>query len=62
VLNVFAPRDGAELRRILRPSGSLLVVTPGPDHLRELIGPLGLLSVDERKAERLAGTSARTLT
>ena len=29
VLNVFAPRDGAELRRILRPSGSLLVVTPG---------------------------------
>jgi 23S rRNA (guanine745-N1)-methyltransferase len=56
VLNVFAPRDGAELRRILRPSGSLLVVTPGPDHLSELIGPLGLLSVDERKAERLAGT------
>jgi 23S rRNA (guanine745-N1)-methyltransferase len=56
VLNVFAPRDGAELRRILRPSGSLLVVTPGPEHLGELIGPLGLLSVDERKAERLAGT------
>ncbi len=54
VLNVFAPRDGAELRRILRASGRLLVVTPGPDHLSELIGPLGLLSVDERKHERLA--------
>lgn len=38
VLNVFAPRDGAELRRILRPSGSLLVVTPGPEHLSDLIG------------------------
>jgi 23S rRNA (guanine745-N1)-methyltransferase len=53
-LNVFAPRDGAELRRILRPDGTLLVVTPAADHLAELIGPLGLLSVDERKQDRLA--------
>src|SRR5450755_4463070 len=28
VLNVFAPRNGAELRRILDPSGRLIVVTP----------------------------------
>ncbi|MGI9007938.1 MAG: putative RNA methyltransferase [Streptosporangiaceae bacterium] len=56
VLDVFAPRDGAELRRILRPEGRLLVVTPRPEHLAELIGPLGLLRVDDRKAERLAGT------
>lgn len=54
-LNVFAPRDGAELHRILRPAGCLLVVTPAAGHLAELIGPLGLLSVDERKRERLAG-------
>ncbi len=53
VLNVFAPRDGAELRRILRPSGALLVVTPAADHLGELTGPLGLLRVDERKRARL---------
>jgi 23S rRNA (guanine745-N1)-methyltransferase len=53
VLNVFAPRRGAELRRILRPGGRLLVVTPAPEHLAELTGPLGLLSVDERKRERL---------
>jgi 23S rRNA (guanine745-N1)-methyltransferase len=53
-LNVFAPRDGAQLRRILHPRGRLLVVTPGPDHLAELTGPLGLLSVDARKDERLA--------
>jgi 23S rRNA (guanine745-N1)-methyltransferase len=55
VLNVFAPRSGAELRRVLSPRGGLLVVTPEPDHLRELTGPLGLLEVDPRKDERLAG-------
>jgi len=53
VLNVFAPRGGAELRRILRPGGRLLVITPAAEHLAELISPLGLLSVDERKRERL---------
>ena len=55
VLNVFAPRNGAELRRILAPSGTLLVVTPTRDHLAELVGPLELLAVDRRKPERLAG-------
>lgn len=54
VLNVFAPRDGAQLRRITAPQGRLLVVTPAADHLGELVGPLGLLRVDERKRERLA--------
>ena len=54
-LSVFAPRNGAELRRILHPRGRLLVVTPEPGHLGELTGPLGLLSVDRRKDERLAG-------
>jgi len=54
VLNVFAPRNGAEFRRILAPGGRLLVVTPNPDHLRELVAELGLLTVDEDKPERLA--------
>lgn len=53
-LSVFAPRNGAELRRILHPRGVLLVVTPEPGHLGELIGPLGLLTVDQHKDERLA--------
>jgi 23S rRNA (guanine745-N1)-methyltransferase len=56
VINVFAPRSGPELRRILSPRGRLLVVTPGPRHLGELAGPLGLLAVDPRKDERLAAT------
>ncbi len=51
-LNVFAPRNGAELARILRPGGALIVVTPGPDHLHEL-AMLHTVRVDPRKRERL---------
>jgi 23S rRNA (guanine745-N1)-methyltransferase len=53
VLNVFAPRSGEEIARVLAPGARLVVVTPTPRHLGELIGPLGLLSVDRRKPERL---------
>jgi SAM-dependent methyltransferase len=35
-LDVFAPRNGAELARVLVPGGTLVVVTPGEDHLAEL--------------------------
>ncbi len=59
VLNVFAPRNGTELRRILNPAGLLIVVTPQPDHLGELTRPLGLLAVDGHKDERLAATLGR---
>ncbi len=54
-LSLFAPRNAAELARIIRPGGLLLVGTPAADHLTELIGPLGLLTVDETKQARLAG-------
>ena len=60
-LDVFAPRNGAELRRILDPAGRLVVVTPQDDHLRELAAALGLLGIDERKQERLAGKLGRVL-
>lgn len=53
VLSVLSPRNGAEMRRILRPDGALLLVTPTREHLAELIPALGLVSVDERKEERL---------
>jgi 23S rRNA (guanine745-N1)-methyltransferase len=53
VLDVFAPRNGPEFARILHAEGRLIVVTPTPDHLRELVVPLGLISVDTRKRERL---------
>jgi len=53
VLDVFAPRNPSEFRRILRPDGALLVVTPSSRHLEELVAALGLLTVDDRKPERL---------
>lgn len=53
-LGVFSPRNGAETARALREGGEYLVVTPNPDHLEHLVGPLGLLTVDERKPGRLA--------
>jgi 23S rRNA (guanine745-N1)-methyltransferase len=56
VLNVFAPRNGPEIRRVLRPGGTLLVVSPTPRHLAELVGELGLIGVDARKSERLSAT------
>jgi 23S rRNA (guanine745-N1)-methyltransferase len=56
ILNVFAPRNGTEFRRVLMDDGTLCVVTPTARHLGTLVGPLGLLSVDERKAERVGGS------
>jgi 23S rRNA (guanine745-N1)-methyltransferase len=58
VLDVFAPRNGAELRRILAPDGALIVVTPTPAHLAELVAAVGLLTVDEHKPDRLASALA----
>ena len=59
VLNVFAPRAPAETARVLAPGGRLVVGTPTPRHLAELVGPLGLITVDPRKEERLARDLAR---
>ena len=53
-LNVFAPRNPSELARVLRPGGTLAVVTPAPDHLLEL-APLCRVRLDPRKRERLYG-------
>ena len=36
VLRVFAPSDYHEIKRVLKPSGYLLTVTPGPRHLWQL--------------------------
>ena len=51
VLDVFAPRNGAEFRRVLRDDGVLVVVTPTPEHLAELASVT--LDVDPEKERRL---------
>jgi 23S rRNA (guanine745-N1)-methyltransferase len=56
VLNIFAPRNGEQMLRVLRPGGLVIVVTPEPDHLIELRQRLGLLAVHESKQERLAAS------
>lgn len=54
VIDVFAPRNGPEFRRVLRPGGVAVVVTPTAEHLSPLVEELGLLSVDDEKERRLA--------
>ncbi|MEU4618774.1 putative RNA methyltransferase [Actinoplanes sp. NPDC023801] len=56
ILNVFAPRNGPEFHRVLRPAGVLLVVTPAADHLSELVTAHGLIQVDPDKAARVSGS------
>ncbi|MDQ0988887.1 hypothetical protein QFZ74_000115 [Streptomyces sp. V3I7] len=54
VLDVFAPRNPAEFRRVLRPAGRLIVVRPTGRHLAELRsrGP-AMVTVDPVKEQRL---------
>lgn len=53
VIDVFAPRNGQEIRRILRDDGRVLVATPRRDHLAEGRTSLGLLRVDPDKDRRV---------
>jgi 23S rRNA (guanine745-N1)-methyltransferase len=61
LLNVFAPRNGPEIARVLTPGGALVVVTPTQSHLREIVDALGLLDVDADKQGRLHAALAPRL-
>jgi 23S rRNA (guanine745-N1)-methyltransferase len=53
-LVIFAPRNPAELARIVAPGGLLLVVTPAPEHLAEARAALPwLLAPEPEKSARL---------
>jgi 23S rRNA (guanine745-N1)-methyltransferase len=53
VLNVFAPRNGSEMRRVLADDGKLVVVAPTAEHLGELVRELHLIEVDADKQQRI---------
>ncbi|QIS07794.1 methyltransferase type 11 [Nocardia brasiliensis] len=53
VLSVFAPRNPAEVARVLADHGVFVVVTPTERHLGELIGPLDMIRVDPDKDRKL---------
>ena len=53
-LNVFAPRNGGEFARVLRPDGRLVVVVPAEAHLQELRRTGALLDIPAGKADRVA--------
>ena len=59
VLSIFGPRNAKEFARILRPTGTVIVVSPAQDHLTELIEPLDMLGVDPQKEERLSAKLAQ---
>ncbi len=56
LLNIFAPRNPDEFARVLRPNGLLLVVIPGPEHLRELRDALNLLAMEEQKEQHVVAS------
>ncbi len=59
VLSIFAPRNFAEIARVLRPGGWLALAYPGPDHLAELVARFGLLRQQAGKAARYVAAAER---
>lgn len=53
LINLFAPRNAAEFARVLKPTGSLLIVVPTVRHLLSLRKAFNLMDVEADKAARL---------
>jgi len=52
LLDIFAPRNPREFRRVLRPAGMLVVVIPAAAHLAELRAALPLIGMEPEKLDR----------
>lgn len=55
---IFAPRNPAEFARVLADDGEVIVLTADRGHLDELREPLGILTVEEGKVERMVEQAA----
>lgn len=53
LLNIFAPRNAPEFARVLSPGGALLIVIPGPAHLRQVREQFHLLQIEEQKQQHI---------
>jgi 23S rRNA (guanine745-N1)-methyltransferase len=53
LLSIFAPRNPAEIHRVLAAGGVLIVVSPTVRHLVELVWKLDLLKVEPEKRDRI---------
>lgn len=66
VLNIFSPANAAEFSRLLKKTGKLVLVSPGPRHLnglREIIYPIAKQHAQPKmseQAQRLFSLSATT--
>jgi SAM-dependent methyltransferase len=58
LLSIFAPKNYAEMARVLRPGGTLALAFPGPQHFIELRRAFALLAVPARKREHYAARLA----
>jgi 23S rRNA (guanine745-N1)-methyltransferase len=59
VLSIFAPKNFAEMSRVLRPGGWLALAYPGPHHLAELVDRFGLMQQHAGKTGRYAEAMQR---
>jgi len=59
VVSVFAPKNFAEMARVLRPGGWLGLAYPGPEHLIEIRGRFALLRQHTESSRRYAEMTAR---
>lgn len=53
VLVIFAPRNANEFARVLKPKGTLVIVTPRPQHLAEVAQTAGMLGMQPEKQAAL---------
>lgn len=58
IINVLAPRNPGQFRRVMRPRGTLVVATPLPGHLAEIASVASLLEVPADKASQLTDSLA----